>query len=115
MKEATSNAINTNRKLAMMVIGNLGGEEIAIGLDSLSQGSLIDQAIVETYPHLFPPIKPLSFPLHTTSAHQTTVPATGYIDLTFRLQDRDCTHKVVVVPNFGKLFILGIDFLESHK
>jgi len=113
--EATAYAINTNRKLAMMVIGTLGGEEIAIGLDSLSQGSFIDQAIVDMYPHLFPPIKPLSFPLYTTSAHQTTVPATGYMDLTFQMGNTDYTHKMVVVPNFGKLFILGIDFLEQNR
>jgi len=111
----SANAIATNRKLAMLVVAKVQGEEIHLGLDSMAQGSFIDEDIVHMYPDLFPPIKQLPYPLSTTSAHQTSVMATGYIDLTFTIGDHEYQHPVVVVPSFGKLFLLGIDFLERHQ
>jgi len=111
----SANAIATNRKLAMLVVAKVKGEEINLGLDSMAQGSFIDEDIVHMYPDLFPPIQELPYPLSTTSAHQTSVMATGYIDLTFSIGEHEYQHPVVVVPSFGKLFLLGIDFLERHK
>jgi hypothetical protein len=103
-----------HRKHAMMAVGSLADQEVSIGLDTMAQGSFIDEELIRMFPDLFPPVQALPSPLSTTSAHQTSVMATGYVDLTFCLGEHSFTHPVVVVPQFGKLFLLGIDFLERH-
>lgn len=48
-------------------IGTIQGEELAFGLDSNAQGSFIDPALVDMFPQLLPPVKPLPVPLSATT------------------------------------------------
>jgi len=40
----------------MMAVGAIGDQEVAVGLDTMAQGSFIDEELIHLFPDLFPPV-----------------------------------------------------------
>ena len=100
-------------KLAVQITGKIRGQTVQLCGDQGAVTSIICYNLASSL-GLTHRIQPLSQPCSILTGLGHTKQASGLIKLHFELDGHQFQHTVLVVPDFSNLFLLGIDFFESH-
>ena len=112
--EATALTVLTRPKLAVSISGSIGDQPVTVCGDQGAQTSIICLSVISAL-SMQSKVEPLSNPVMVRVGTGQVRLATGSILLPFSLGGCPFTHRVLVVPNFSGLFLLGIDFFEAHQ